>query len=528
MSNLAESLDHQPDHVADAQVLATAPKVQPLASTGLSIQCLSATGGMFELSLEDQKMMCLLSNGRLLISRSHSDEHSVYEYMDQLDRAGHSYKADYVGLQEITAAYQLARTSAVTAKAMKVEGETACQSRVVEFFREAVSRGASDIHFMPTGDGHYNINFRVHGTLELGAQALRADGEALISSMYNSMCEGQESHFRPDSKQEGRLNKKFVEDAGLFGARIATRPTLNGPWMACRVLYDNGGCIPLEKMGYTQEQQDALLNMSQMTEGLMLLSGITGSGKSTSLQTLITKIIEDSGNTINVSTIEDPIEYRIAGANQTLLQGEWADEISSNMRMDIDALMVGEIRDRESGRAGIQGVLTGHLLLSTLHTQEAIGIIQRMVDLGIDENLVTDPAIMRCLVNQALVRILCPNCKKKLLGNEDGLNPHTLRRIYEVLDVPLVYIAGEGCEKCHGRGVVSRNVAAEILLPDFNFMQIFREKGKAAARNYWVKEMGGFTKNMHLIQKIHAGEVDPFHGERDVCWLDTDKRTLEK
>lgn len=490
------------------------------------IKCLSAAGGEFELSAEERTIMCYLLDGRLLVSTSHAGEMSVLEYIDRLERAGRKVQVTLVRLEEISQAYSMSGAGDAT-KANSAKNDSDRQEQIVSLLKKAALEGASDLHIVPVETGNYDLRMRIHGTIEHAGQELPGDGKAMLGSIYNSMSENADPHYREESSQDARLKKEFVQDAGLFGARISTRPSLYGNWMAIRLLYDNGGYIPIEKMGYTPAQIDTLGEMIRYPSGMILFSGTTGSGKSTSLQTMLSKLIELAHNSIIVSTIEDPIEYRIKGAIQTMLLGEWAEAISNNLRQDPDVLMVGEIRDYLSAIGAIRGVLTGHLLFSTVHTQDALGIIQRLLDLGVDSNLCTDPAILRGLVNQSLVRSLCEHCKLPLEGNEGRLDEKTLIRTLESCIPEKVYIAGDGCEHCKMRGVSGRSVAAEIVSPTYKFMKVFQKDGKAAARNYWVNNLGGFTKNMHVIEKINSGLVDPSHAERDVCPLDEDKRTLD-
>ncbi|MCX2694509.1 ATPase, T2SS/T4P/T4SS family [Pseudomonas sp. DCB_CB] len=496
------------------------------------VHCMSGPGCQYELNAEDREIMCLLSDGRLLISKSHISEHSVLEYMEVLQKAGVAYEVEQVNLQEVSASYTTHSASVAVSKS-----DSSRQKQVVEIIESAVATGASDLHFVPTDGGFYDIRFRVHGKLETFRQEKESDGVSILSCIYNSMCERQDKYFQENKSQDARMTKHFVEQYKLFGARISTRPSLYGPWMAVRLLYDNVGPVSLDQAGYTNLQMNQLKRLITETDGMVCLTGVTGSGKSTTLQTMLSMLIAATGQTQSVVTIEDPIEYKIPGAIQTMLpvgadtpekiSDAWAKSISNTMRLDPDVLMVGEMRDRASAVAAFQGVLTGHGLYTTLHTKDAISAIQRLKDLGVDANHLTDASMIKGLINQSLVRILCPDCKKPLVDNEGSIPADLVERVRKQCNYDSVFVAGEGCPTCNGRGVIRREVCAEIVLPTYTLMNKFFAGGKLDAKRHWIRELEGYSKNMHLIEKINSGLVDPFHGERDVCALDEDYRSLE-
>lgn len=366
----------------------------------------------------------------------------------------------------------------------------------------------------------------MHGELETIQSFVGRDGQQLLSAIYGSMSESTDTNYQANEKQDGRLRSEFVTECGLFGARLATRPTLNGPWMAMRLLYDSGKLISLDDMGYLPEQIAALTRLIHRTDGIVLLTGTTGSGKSTSIQTLLTLLMEAMAGSINLVTVEDPVEYRIAGANQTPLQEEWVEAIANLMRLDPDVLLIGETRDKASALAAFQAALTGHGVWSTLHVNSAAASLQRLGDLGVESSLLFDPGLIKGLVNQSLTRVLCSHCKTPYLPRREQVTRDLRARIEANCIPEQVYLKGEGCEHCKGRGIVRRTAIAEIIQPDLAFMRRFRDMGKAEAQSFWVTEQQGITKNSHLIQRINEGQVDPTHGERDVCPLDEDQMTV--
>jgi type II secretory ATPase GspE/PulE/Tfp pilus assembly ATPase PilB-like protein len=475
-------------------------------------------------------MLCFTTDTTLHVVDGYGANPFVLSFIDRLRRSGIKPTIVYVTPEALKSLY--GRTAVTDDRGQTGRGKAAFSGKfrheqVVALLRNATQAGASDIHFFASPNGHH-VRYRVHGELETVQSFVGSDGEQMMSTIYETMSESTDNSYRPSEKQDGRLKSEFVTECGLFGARIATRPSLNGPWMALRLLYDSGKQLSLGEMGYLPSQIDQLTRLVHRKDGLVLLTGTTGSGKSTSIQTLLSMLMEAMENTINLVSVEDPVEYRIAGSNQTPLgpKEQWDQAITNLMRLDPDVLLVGEIRDRASVLAAIQAVLTGHGTWSTLHVNAAAASFQRLSDLGVEDNLLYDPALIKGLVNQSLTRVLCPHCKTPYLPRRQEVASDVRERIESLCIPEQVYLKGSGCAHCRGRGVINRTAIAEIILPDLPFMRTFRDQGKAEAQVFWVREQGGITKNAHLIHRINEGLVDPTHGERDVCQLDEDRMTL--
>lgn len=506
----------------------TLPAVVPVKPAAT----LSGPGEIWEVSAELRQILCLTDDRVLHIVDGYAADPFVLGYMERLKRAGFKHASNYVSPEDLKSFYRGALPASTNDRNYQVysgrdssETTSSRQNQVVEILRNATKAGASDIHMFATPNGH-QLRQRVHGELETVHSYAGGDGLKLLSTIYSSMSESTDTSYRPDDSQGGRLRSEFVTECGLFGARIETRPSLNGPWMAMRLLYDSGKLISLDEMGYLDEQIAVLTRFIHRTDGMVLLTGTTGSGKSTSIQTLLKMLIEAMHGTINVVTVEDPVEYKIPGANQTPLKETWAQAITNLMRLDPDVLMSGEIRDIASAIAAFQAALTGHGFWSTLHVNSAAASLQRLSDLGVDVNLLLDPSLVKGLVNQSLTRVLCKHCKTPYLKSRNNISADLRERIETHCIPEQVFLKGEGCSHCNNRGVTGRTAIAEIIQPDLAFMRMFREKGKADAQAFWVNEQGGITKNAHLLRRINEGLVDPQIGERDVCALDEDVMTV--
>jgi len=492
---------------------------------------LTGPGEQFEVSDQLRSLLCLTTDHVLHVVDGYGADQYVLAFISKVRRALGKPTVVYVTPEVIKAFYGGIKVGSVTNGSSQSSGAGLSgkgkHEQVVDLLRYATQAGASDIHFVASPNGHH-VRFRVHGDLETMQSFAGNDGVQVMSSIYETMCEVTGENYRPGEKQDGRLKSDFVTECGLFGARVATRPSLNGPGMVMRLLYDSGKQLTLDEMGYLPSQIETLTRLVHRKDGMVFLTGTTGSGKSTSIQTLLNMLMAAMMNSINLVTVENPVEYRIKGATQTPLgpKEAWHEAITNLMRLDPDVLLIGEVRDAASVLAAFQAALTGHGTWTTLHVNAAIATFQRLHDLGVHKNLLYDPALIKGLVNQSLTRVLCAECKTPYLPRRNELASDSRARIESLCIPEQVFLKGDGCEHCKGRGVVNRTAIAEIIQPDLAFMRKLRNEDKSEAHVFWVREQGGITKNAHLIQRINEGLVDPTHGERDVCQLDEDVTTL--
>lgn len=498
------------------------------AATGADRELLTIDGGRWALTAELRQLCALTAGGELYLSQAHQTDAYVLAFMDRLERAGVDFTVKLVTMSVIKGLYD-AEQRAGTGLAAAGANSTQRQLEVIRIMGIAHQRGASDIHFL-LGHEITKIRFREHGRMTNYSEIPTSIGLELCSALYNSMCDVSEEHYQPETKQDARVSRRFVDQLGLFGARVATRPKADGPMMVLRLLYDDQTKRSVEDLGFLPEHCELLQRVRTLPYGINLFTGPTGSGKSKSMQVMINLMAEECQETKHILTVEDPPEYPI-NANQTALGADetWADAITNSMRLDPDILMYGEMRDLESAKAAYRGAMTGHLVLSTLHTNNAIASLQRLVDLGVDQSLATDPALTTGIINQSLVPVLCPHCRIPLSSpaSRRRIDSALFERLASLIPLKNVHLLGDGCDNCRGLGIVTRTVVAEILLPTHRFMQVFRDEGASEARNYWVKELGGVTKLRHTLMKIAEGLVDPVMAEKVVGPLDNDRYVLE-
>ncbi|MBU4633484.1 GspE/PulE family protein [Pseudomonas chlororaphis] len=504
-----------------ADILPADSATSALFSPTLSV--LTAPGGEFELKPE-LRLFCALTEDRTLhVSAQHQTDPYVMAFMDQLEHAGFDYKISTCSMTDIKALYQASKQAGVGS----AQVETDRQAHALHILGDAHRRSASDVHVV-VGHDITKIFYRIHGLLWEARQEKSQVGLELCSALYNSMCDVTKDHYQPLIPQDARVGREFVQQLGLFGARVATRPLVDGPLMVMRLLYDDESKMTFSDLGLLPEQIEQFARLRSLPYGVNLITGPTGSGKSKSLQVNLNLLHDETQGTRHILTLEDPPEYPLKANQSPLGAGEtWNAGIKNSVRLDPDILMYGELRDFESAQAAYSGGMTGHQVWSTLHTNNAVASIQRLIDMGVPEYLVTDPALTTGIINQSLLPVLCPSCCIPLHQNLDSVSQGLRSRLEHLKIIDQVNLRGEGCSCCKNLGVIDRSAVAEVLLTNLQFMNEFTKGGASAARRYWVKEMGGITKIAHAIIKIESGLIDPRHAETIVGPLDFDRQLVE-
>jgi type IV pilus assembly protein PilB len=315
----------------------------------------------------------------------------------------------------------------------------------------AVRRKASDIHLEPMDDS-LRVRYRIDGVLREMARFAREMGGPLVAVMKNRS--GMDM-FERSTTQDGRMDVTVGElDLDI---RTSTIPTINGEKMVMRILRKEDASLSLNELGFSEKNLAIFKRFVNQPNGIVLITGPTGCGKTT---TLYGALRERNREDINIITIENPVEYRLPSVNQIQVNVDrnitFARALRAILRQDPDVILVGEIRDVETGRVAAEAALTGHLVLSTLHTNDAIGAIPRLLNMGVPP-VWLGPSLIGVLA-QRLVRRVCPNCieehqpKAEVLA-DFGLGP----------DNSFVFFHGRGCEACQGEGYRGRTAIHEIF-----------------------------------------------------------------
>ncbi len=342
--------------------------------------------------------------------------------------------------------------------------EDAPISKTVDvILRHAVEGKASDIHVEP-GEDKLRVRFRLDGILRSSIFLPMKLHSALISRI-KIMCSLKIDESRVP--QDGRLSMKI--DDKKIDYRISTFPTTLGEKVVIRILDSSEGSTSLEEAGITERNLKVLEKAITKPYGMILVTGPTGSGKTSTLYSILEKLNIEG---VNIVTLEDPVEYFLQGISQSQVNSDigytFSSGLRSILRQDPDIIMVGEIRDKETASLSVNAALTGHIMLSTLHTNNVFGVIPRLVDMGIETFLIS--ASLNIAIAQRLARKLCTNCRKKVEKNS-VIEKSVLKELEELplaikknIDFSKTYICQPiGCKKCGGQGYSGRVGIFEIL-----------------------------------------------------------------
>ncbi|MBA3031841.1 MAG: GspE/PulE family protein [Gammaproteobacteria bacterium] len=320
---------------------------------------------------------------------------------------------------------------------------------------DAVKRDASDIHFEPEAS-FLRIRYRIDGIL----RQIRALHKSYWSAMAVRLKVISGMNIAETrAPQDGRISMNISGRAVDF--RCSAQPTIHGENLVLRILDRQKGIVPLDKIGLDDAQQEQLRRMMARPEGIVLVTGPTGSGKTTTLYSMLNQINDES---INIMTLEDPVEYPMAMIRQTSVAEstklDFANGIRSMMRQDPDVILVGEIRDTDTAEMAFRAAMTGHQVFSTLHTNSALGAIPRLLDIGVLPDIMAGNIIG--IIAQRLVRKLCPHCRKPYPAGKEELRMIGTERFRQM---PIFY-RPSGCELCEYQGYKGRLAIMEILRLD--------------------------------------------------------------
>jgi len=355
---------------------------------------------------------------------------------------------------------------------------------------QAIRDRTSDIHLEPD-EKSLRVRFRIDGFL-YESLTLPKQLHPSLTSRIKILAEMDIAETR--LPQDGNFNVK-MEKRG-FEIRVSTFPTIYGENVVLRILDQTSPLFKLEDLGFPKEMLEVCKQLIQRPNGIILVTGPTGSGKTTTLYAFLNLI---NSKEKNIITIEDPVEYRLALIRQTQVNPKagitFATGLRSILRQDPDVIMIGEIRDRETVEIALQAALTGHLVLSTLHTNDAPEAITRLMDIGVEPYLISSSLIG--ILAQRLVRTICPNCKTPYQGNPDVLSelPEKVTKSNE----PLTLYRGKGCKNCRQSGYFGRTGIFEFLpvndkikklISDKATTQVIRETAKKTVGMVSLRENG--------------------------------------
>lgn len=477
--------------VADSDALQMVPQdfcrryhLLPVAFEDATQTLVVAMADLFNVIALDQ--LRALLGGKVQLKPVLATEAQLEEYIDQF--YGYELSVDGI-LREI-------ETGEIDYQSLTAGGDEYTQPvvRLVgALLMDAVKRGASDIHFEPEY-AFLRIRYRIDGVLQQ------------IRSLHKSYWSGLAVRLKVVSgldiaetraPQDGRLNMNLCGRPIDF--RVSTHPTIHGENIVLRVLDREKSIIPLERMSLRSETLDEMRLMLRRPEGILIVTGPTGSGKTTTLYSLLS-----SRNTeaVNIMTLEDPVEYPVTMMRQTSVaevnKVDFANGIRSIMRQDPDIILVGEIRDNDTATMAFRAAMTGHQVFSTLHTNSALGAFPRLSDIGILPDIMAGNIIG--VVAQRLVRILCPHCKEA--HKPDEMERKILR--LKSSEKPQIY-KPKGCKKCNQNGYRGRMAIVELLRIDNDFDSLVSRRAHLDELQNLARDKGFITLAEDGIHRILEG-----------------------
>ena len=362
----------------------------------------------------------------------------------------------------------------------------------------AIAARASDIHIEPF-EKEFIIRYRIDGILQ-NVEAPPHSSSAAVISRIKIMAKLDIAERR--LPQDGRI-KLRIENRDV-DLRVATAPTLYGENVVIRILLDEQIECDFEQLGFDGKPFDDYLKCLAKPNGILLVTGPTGSGKTTTLYTSLQKINSPGRKII---TVEDPVEYQLAGINQIQAKPAigltFAKALRSIVRLDPDVIMIGEIRDLETAAIAIQSALTGHLVISTLHTNDAPSSISRLLDMGVDDYLIT--SALNGVLAQRLVRQLCPLCRKSYTPSETHIEDIRQRNISN--DIAPIWYREGGCEKCNGTGFTGRIGILQMMVMTESLRQLVMERASVGILRAAAEQEGMISLYNDGLRKVMAGQT---------------------
>ncbi|HBO49583.1 MAG TPA: hypothetical protein DD619_02165 [Alphaproteobacteria bacterium] len=403
----------------------------------------------------------------------------------------------------------------------------------------AAAKKVSDIHVI-VADSTL-IMFRVNGMMERELEYSQEWGEAFVRAAFASADISDANYAQNEFQGAQKLGStplrgtdgKLTLPHNVLAIRLQFNPVAFGSqYLVMRLLYadDNpNGNGDLKSLGLGERELNLFYRLRATAVGLNIVAGPTGSGKSTTLQRNMIKLIQERNGEINVITVEDPPEYPIPGARQMPVTNanteeekdeEFTKALSAALRSDPDVMMVGEIRSLSAADLVFKGALSGHSVWSTLHANSAPAIITRLRDMGVQPYMLSDPEIMKGLISQRLFRKICPYCR---ISVKERMSDPSFQRLKTALGdygIENTYLRGPGCKYCNHRGVIGRMSVPEIIVPDAHFLQLMVKGDTKSAIDYWVSELDGRPLREAAIERMLKGYIDMDEIERWCGLLD--------
>jgi general secretion pathway protein E len=431
-----------------------------------------------------------LFTGKQIIPRigisSEIDQAIAQRYQLKTATQGEEYKIDAVQfLDDVEQLKELASEAPVI-------------KMVNHLINQAVESGASDIHIEPF-EGVLKVRYRIDGLLrEIDAPPIRSTAAVISRIKIMANLNIAERRLAQDGRFKVRVRGKEID------LRISTVPTMYGESVVMRLLHRDDVTLNFSALGFSPELEGKILDILAQPHGILLVTGPTGSGKSTTLYAALKHLNTPERK---ILTVEDPVEYNIEGINQMQVKPQigltFANALRSIVRQDPDVIMIGEMRDEETAAIAVQSALTGHLVLSTLHTNDAAGSITRLLDMGVEDYLLA--STVNAVLAQRLVRTLCHHCREAYTPLDDVVSRWDLQRYTG--DSPVTLYRAVGCEHCGHTGYSGRNAIVELLVMTDQIKQLILKHSDSGEISRVAAEAGMHTMLDDGLRKAVTGKT---------------------
>ncbi len=514
-------------------------KIDALFQHGNRLLTLSSNANLV-INDDTRRLLALFSDGRFLVSEKHKFDGRVlsFEVLARKKKLTIG-KPEYVSQNELNAIYAIGERSQVNIEGDADLDQLQMQKDFVNVVARAASMKVSDIHIVVANSTQ--IMFRTNGMMTTVMEYNKEWGESFVRAAFASSDISDSNYAQNEFQGAQKLGStplrgskgKLMLPHNILAIRLQFNPIAFGSqYLVMRLLYadDNpDGSGDLASLGFGEYEENLFYRLRAVPVGLSIIAGPTGSGKSTTLQRNMIKLLQEKNYEINLITVEDPPEYPIPGARQMPVTNanseeekdeEFTKALSAALRSDPDVMMVGEVRSIAAAELTFKGALSGHGVWTTLHANSAPAIVTRLRDMGVKTFMLNDPELIKGLISQRLFRRLCPHCRVSVKELLDQPSVQRLKMALGDFGIENTYVRGPGCKYCDNTGIKGRMSVPEIILPDANFLDLMISGETRKAIDYWTSDLNGRTLKDAAIERMLKGYIDLDEVERWCGLLD--------
>lgn len=514
-------------------------KIEALFQHGNRLLTLSSNANLV-INDDTRCLLALFSDGRFLVSETHKFDGRVlsFEVLARKKKLTIG-KPEYVSQNELNAIYAIGERSQVNIEGDADLDQLQMQKDFVNVVARAASMKVSDIHIVVANSTQ--IMFRTNGMMTTVMEYNKGWGESFVRAAFASSDISDSNYAQNEFQGAQKLGStplrgskgKLMLPHNILAIRLQFNPIAFGSqYLVMRLLYadDNpDGSGDLASLGFGEYEENLFYRLRAVPVGLSIIAGPTGSGKSTTLQRNMIKLLQEKNYEINLITVEDPPEYPIPGARQMPVTNanseeekdeEFTKALSAALRSDPDVMMVGEVRSIAAAELTFKGALSGHGVWTTLHANSAPAIVTRLRDMGVKTFMLNDPELIKGLISQRLFRRLCPHCRVSVKELLDQPSVQRLKTALGDFGIENTYVRGPGCKYCDNTGIKGRMSVPEIILPDANFLDLMISGETRKAIDYWTSDLNGRTLKDAAIERMLKGYIDLDEVERWCGLLD--------